>query len=41
MNKRRSSEIKEKKPEAEDEKIQFEVEHVEDKKIETFTTEES
>ncbi|KAH9681219.1 hypothetical protein KPL71_026889 [Citrus sinensis] len=41
LNKRRSSEIKEKKPEAEDEKIQFEVEHVKGKKTETLTTEES
>ena len=41
LNKRRSSEFKEKNPEAEDDKIQFEVEHAEDKKSETPTTEES
>ncbi|KAH9705463.1 hypothetical protein KPL70_011882 [Citrus sinensis] len=41
LNKRRSFELKEKNPDAEDEKIQFEVEHDEDKKSETLTTEES
>ncbi|KAH9754460.1 hypothetical protein KPL71_015451 [Citrus sinensis] len=41
LNKGRSSEFKEKNPEAEDDKIQFEVEHAEDKKSETPTTEES
>ncbi|KAH9706111.1 hypothetical protein KPL70_012113 [Citrus sinensis] len=41
LNKRKSSEIKEKKPEAEDEIIQFEVEPVEGEKTETFTTKES
>ncbi|KAH9803501.1 hypothetical protein KPL71_001790 [Citrus sinensis] len=41
LNKRRSSEFKEKNPEAEDDKIQFEVEHAEYKKSETPTTKES
>ena len=41
LNKRRSSEIKEKKPKVEDEKILFEVEHVEGKKTETLATKES
>ncbi|KAH9684927.1 hypothetical protein KPL70_013734 [Citrus sinensis] len=41
LNKRRSSALKEKNPETEDDKIQFEVEHAEDKKSQTPTTEES